>query len=70
LKCIQSASFRAIGESHSLKEVGVYTVGPDDLITREQFFYDCTEAANAAKQSLRTLDKHLDTLRDLPLSTA
>ena len=31
---------KATGKMITLKEVGVYTVNKDDLITREQFFYD------------------------------
>ena len=30
----------ATGKRITLEEVGVYTVGKNDLITREQFFYD------------------------------
>ena len=30
----------ATGKRVTLDEVGIYTVGKDDLITREQFFYD------------------------------
>ena len=30
---------KATGRQITLEEVGVYTVGPDDKITREQFFY-------------------------------
>jgi hypothetical protein len=30
---------KATGKQVTLEEVGVYTVGPDDLITREQFFF-------------------------------
>ena len=31
---------KASGERGSIEEVGLYTVGRDDKITREQFFYD------------------------------
>ena len=31
---------KATGKRVTREEVGVYTVGPDDRITREQFFYD------------------------------
>jgi hypothetical protein len=31
---------KATGKRITLEEVGVYTVGKDDKITREQFFYD------------------------------
>jgi hypothetical protein len=31
---------RATGKQVTLEEVGVYTVGADDLITREQFFFE------------------------------
>jgi hypothetical protein len=31
---------RASGKRESIEEVGLYTVGKDDKITREQFFYD------------------------------
>ena len=31
---------KATGKRTTLEEVGVYTVGKDDKITREQFFYD------------------------------
>ena len=31
---------KATGKRISVDEVGVYTVGPDDKVTREQFFYD------------------------------
>jgi hypothetical protein len=31
---------KATGDRTTIEEVGVYTVGPDDKITREQFFYD------------------------------
>jgi hypothetical protein len=31
---------KAGGERLTIEEVGVYTVGKDDRITREQFFYD------------------------------
>jgi hypothetical protein len=31
---------KATGERLTIEEVGLYTVGKDDLITREQFFYD------------------------------
>jgi hypothetical protein len=31
---------KATGKRIVLEEVGVYTVGKDDKITREQFFYD------------------------------
>src|SRR5215204_924085 len=31
---------KATGERITLEEVGVYTVGKDDKITREQFFYE------------------------------
>lgn len=31
---------KSTGKRVTLEEVGVYTVGTDDLITREQFFYD------------------------------
>jgi hypothetical protein len=31
---------KATGKRITLEEVGVYTVNEDDLITREQFFYD------------------------------
>ncbi|HSV14749.1 MAG TPA: nuclear transport factor 2 family protein [Tepidisphaeraceae bacterium] len=31
---------KASGKRITLEEVGVYTVNPDDKITREQFFYD------------------------------
>ena len=31
---------KATGQRITLEEVGVYTVGKDDKITREQFFYD------------------------------
>ena len=31
---------KATGKRESIEEVGVYTVGADGLITREQFFYD------------------------------
>jgi hypothetical protein len=31
---------KATGQRISVDEVGIYTVGPDDKITREEFFYD------------------------------
>lgn len=31
---------KATGKRITLEEIGIYTVGPDDKITREQFFYD------------------------------
>lgn len=31
---------KATGQRVTIEEVGVYTVGADDMITREQFFYD------------------------------
>lgn len=31
---------KSTGEQITLEEVGVYTVGSDDLITREQFFFE------------------------------
>ena len=31
---------KATGTRESIEEVGVYTVGKDGQITREQFFYD------------------------------
>ena len=31
---------KATGRQVTLEEVGVYTVGADDLITREQFFFE------------------------------
>jgi len=31
---------KATGKRETIEEVGVYTVGPDDKITREQFYYD------------------------------
>jgi hypothetical protein len=31
---------KATGQRITLEEVGIYTVGKDDKITREQFFYD------------------------------
>lgn len=31
---------KATGQQITLEEVGVYTVGADDKITREQFFFD------------------------------
>ena len=31
---------KATGRQITLEEVGVYTVGPDDKITREQFFFE------------------------------
>jgi hypothetical protein len=31
---------KATGKRVALKEVGVYTVGKDDKITREVFYYD------------------------------
>ena len=31
---------KATGQQVTLEEVGVYTVGPDDKITREQFFFE------------------------------
>jgi len=31
---------KANGKRETIEEVGLYTVGKDDMITREQFFYD------------------------------
>ena len=31
---------KATGKRITLEEIGIYTVGKDDKITREQFFYD------------------------------
>ena len=31
---------KATGKRETIEEVGLYTVGKDDKITREQFFYD------------------------------
>lgn len=31
---------KATGQRRKIEEVGVYTVGKDDKITREQFYYD------------------------------
>ena len=31
---------KSTGKRKTLEEIGVYTVGKDDKITREQFFYD------------------------------
>ena len=31
---------KATGKRTTIDEVGIYTVGPDDKITREQFYYD------------------------------